>query len=583
MQIKVRNILGVSRADLAIEPGQIVLVAAGNRQGKSSLIDVIRMLVTGDLEARGTSKKKDLSALVRFGETGGKALFDDGKGAVREISFPSGDVQTHGNPAAGDPLACGAVLFSQMTPGARIKALREMLGGWPTPDELEAALVEVQGEKRGKESAGSIGQKLREQGWDPTWEASKEFGAKLKGQWRQVTGEQWGARKAENWRPEGFDAIDGPADIEAAQRLVKEAEAEVVENRASNIATEREIETMKATAARRGEIETSIETVAESIDRAMKDVEAAVKARAALPVAVDVTGMPKCPHCEKPIHVKQPNPHVIELTAPAVERALTKEELGERRMAIARADGQIQNKEGVLSTLRRNRLDLDSELTGVKEAERRLKALADRDMDGGDQDAAAAAAKRLEKAKADLRHLEQVDQAAAIHRKIQINVATTAVLAPEGLRQKCMGEVLERFNGALAELSEIIGQTARSVPAAVDIGLDGEVTVAALPLNLLSESERWSVDVVAMAAAARFKRPPICVVDRLDVAVGTFRNKALDLFKASGMTVVAAMAINPKRADRVPDFAKMPPGAPWGNTYWMADGQVMPLSEVTRE
>ncbi|WP_232448965.1 hypothetical protein [Burkholderia ubonensis] len=203
--------------------------------------------------------------------------------------------------------------------------------------------------------------------------------------------------------------------------------------------------------------------------------------------------------------------------------------------AAARESGDAARSE--LADLQRRRKQLDTDITTLREIERR-----------------AAGAAELAKA------------AAALHDDVAAYEAIASALAPDGIPADLLREALTPVNEQLTALAEM------SDWADVTITPEMEILAGGRAYALLSESERWRADAHIAAAISHFSGLKLLVLDRADVVVGPERDRLLywlDDLAHAGLIETALVFMSLKSA---------PGGLPDAiETFWVEGGHVAPI------
>jgi hypothetical protein len=156
-----------------------------------------------------------------------------------------------------------------------------------------------------------------------------------------------------------------------------------------------------------------------------------------------------------------------------------------------------------------------------------------------------------------------------LHDKIMTNNAVIDILAPDGLRAKKLGHVLELFNTAqLGRLSLAASWNQVTVDAEMTFAYGGR------PYALLSTSEQYRVRAVLQVAMAHLDGSAMVVLDAADVLDGPTRSGLFDLLDEAGLPALICMTLS--RREQVPDIE----ADGLGMSYWIEDGVAQPLHEL---
>ena len=553
IEIELRDFRGCERASLRVDP--IALVAGRNATGKSSIAQAIGAALTGNPLVVDGVAKGSAGMLVKIG-VGGAAVALSGPGGKTRVDWPSCNVTSDGKPPAANAYAVGALSLAALSARDRAAVVGVVLKADPTEEDLRLALADLGLE----DHVAALAKLIGEQGWDQAHAQRKEAGAGLKGEWRRVTGVNYGSRIAAAWVPKGWGAkeeklsekefVGDVARTKAAHEravaaaAVSDAEREQLMSEA-NLLAARQVAVADA--------QTVLRATATRLDQA-------TDARHGLPPAESEGGLP-CPHCGAFVII-----HRVSL----VEQTLVKvvpisaAELKKRRTKIAEADGDIARLKGEVQANQRTatlaQLDLDKSVA----ARTQIAGLTPGDKSAGSVEATRAA---VETAAARLVAYQQKTQANELREQILINDLVLGVLAADGLRAKKLGRVLDGFNGGQSlPLTQAAGWKA------VAIEPDMALTYGGRPYALLSTSEQYRVRAVMQAAMARIRGDDMVVLDAANVLDGVTRSGLFQLLIAAGLSAVVCMTLT--RRGQVPDLAAVNLGA----SYWLDNGVLEPLN-----
>ena len=221
-RIEVKNFLGLRHLAIDVE-APVLLVCGPNGAGKSSLIEAVRFALTG--ETPRAALKKDFPTLLSAGQTAGVvSVTADGQQITRNVKTGAG---------AGAPDDLGALAYTldaprlaRMDAKERRAALFGIMGVSFSSTTIERELID-----RGHmvDHVERIMPVLKG-GFDAAATEAKKLAAESRGAWKEVTGETYGAVKAETWaapipsRPR-YDADDVAAHRAAYEAAVAHAAA----------------------------------------------------------------------------------------------------------------------------------------------------------------------------------------------------------------------------------------------------------------------------------------------------------------------------------------------------------------------
>lgn len=520
--IQAENFLGIRRADVGL-PKPITLFGGSNYAGKSSLQEAVRMALTG--EPVRVDLKKEYGALVTEGAKSGYAEVSVATATGNEsasIVLPSGKAN-HSNgytaPAA-LPYVLDAQRFNSLDDKARRSFLFGLMGIRITPDTVSERLLAKGLDKAKVERVVPM---LRA-GFDAACTEAKSKATEAKGAWRALTGETYGAVKANTWKA-AHAAVDAAALTAAQQRTASvdqqiagvnqnvgalQADAKAHATRAARI------EALREPAARVERVQTKLaadEKDLQGWEDRVKETEA--KASGAAP-----THPLTCPHCKG--HVELAGGELKAYSAPD---GLRDEE------AAAALPELLRSRDLLRSAVANDKRDLQAANAAAAE----LKALTEGEQPAAPKQSAldeavaqladlktrrAAAAAEHDKLQAAERANTEADKktagAAAHHADVAAWDALATALAPDGIPGDMLGEALGPINTRLQQ-SALDAEWLR-------VGINADMSMSCIvpggeerAYALLSESERWRVDAMVAEAISHQSGLKLLVLDRFDV------------------------------------------------------------------
>jgi hypothetical protein len=556
IEIALRNFRGCERADIECAP--IALVGGHNAAGKSSLAQAVGAVLCGSALPLAGVSKAAASLLVKSGAGEARVVLKGETGTAR-IDWPSCQASAQGEPPAASVYAAGLQSVAFEAPAERARTLGRYLHADPTHEDLAHALAD---EEIGGDAVAVIWQSIEAQGWDGALALRKEKGTELKGAWRQVTGANWGSRVGASWVPPGWQFDFEPPqenDLLAALARAKANHDKAVAAAAVSGAERTRLAAEAATIeARKDDLQ-----AAEAKQAQLQgELDAARKARDLLPPG-NVDPVMPCPHCGAFVVLRQVN--LAERRLEMAEVSPPAAALKKRRMAIAEADGTVERLKGQLDEADRAvapaRLRMQSALLARTSLDK-MPPPAEAEVD------VEAAKAEVEAAEQRLTGFRAKRSADDLHDKIMTNNAVIDILAPDGLRAKKLGHVLELFNTAqLGRLSLAAGWNQVAVDPAMTLAYGGR------PYALLSTSEQYRVRAVLQVAMARLDHSAMVVLDAADVLDGPTRSGLFDLLEEAGLPALVLLTLS--RPSQCPDLA----AAGLGMSYWIAGGVAHPLHE----
>lgn len=514
-RLDVHNFCGVRRVSLDVcEP--LIVIGGANGSGKSSLAEGIRLALTG--EGARVVKPSEFAKLVTDGSKGSmvyvRVEHDEGR-TGRQVTMPDGNAVQEGPPLPGPeylPFVADPTRFARSSADYRRMLLFGLLDVRTSPEAVERMLTE-----RGvsPERAAEAASMMRS-GFPAACEYATEQAKAARASWRALTGEVYGARKAETWRSleVGFDAARLDAvlarletvvpDLDAAQREVGaiEARQRMAERSAKTIADLRE------KVSKQSEIEIKLADDMALLAR----VDAAYQASHAVP----------CPHCGAFVTIRLDKLEPYEGAQPTEEQLRTVEHytLQARGAVVASiTDGKrkLIEIEQAKKTLAETEAYEAVSGGAVERARERAAALR------READSLLTERRELERAQGQALEAEKrTEAAAAYHGDVAEWSSVVDLLAPDGIPSELLQDVLGRMNATLREYAHMSGFMQ------VTLTHDLEITANSRPYALLSKSERWRVDAMLAVAIAHYSGLRFVMLDEFDVLDAVFRQEMLD-------------------------------------------------------
>lgn len=559
LKLRVRNFLGVAAVDIDI--AGITLVGGGNGAGKSSLLEAAGCASTMNPLARGLRNKKAAIALMADGKEAGAVKLqyreaDGGAGDIT-IAYPACSVAQTGKPVhMGSALGIGVVSYASLSADQRAAEITARFETVPTLADLVAWFKEHPcGLQSDDIKAMMPG--IEDQGWDAYHKAAVEHGTKIKGAWERITKRRFGTAIAKTWMPAGLlegEDYDPAAEAEVLQRLKDSLEL-LASQRAVSADFRRRLET---DAARVDELETTLQRIEDETAVLNQRGEELIAERSHFIDAADAHNSLKCPHCKKRV---QYDPKGGERgTLHALKGAPTWDEIQDGRAAIARID---EERKGVVERLEKNAREaatVRAELLNAQRARKTLDEIAN--LPVADDQAIAAARQAVVDQELKCQAVDRLGEAMRIAEEFAEHEHVIAAVAPGGVRSVVLRRKLSEINAKLAEISS----TARFPD--VQLNDDLEPLYAGRAYALISESERWRVDLAMQVLLAEQEGAKLLLVDRLDVLEPDARPGVLKMLKARGIPTLMACTARDQAA--LPDLAR----AKFGSVHWLAKGRL---------
>lgn len=536
--IEAQNVLGIAAVSVALST-PVTLFAGPNGNGKSSLAEAIRMALGGDIEARGVKLKKDLQALVYEGAKSGSIEVTHEGGLVTFALLPS-DKTTPAEayvPHKSLPFVLEPHRFAALDANERRTMLFDLMGL-----KITSAIVKERLTARGVDAAKAerVGPLLKA-GFEAACTEAKRKGTEAKGAWRVVTGETYGAVKAESWK------ADVPKqDAAAATNLATELKhAEVaLEQWTKQIGTlEGEDKRRNLMHGRLPALQAEAGKLQRALDKQTADEaglatwEQKLQATAAeagqgkrVGLVHDLAkGLAWCLSFENPHAAKEPE----EIEAIAAVNAYEREhgaigaagspeaqaKLPEVRKSRDLMASAVLNGKRDIEAIKQAKAQVDTitaelaepfDAAGLTEARKQADTL---------KTQRAELVKKLDVIKAQKAAAEAAEkktgEAAVHHADVVAWDLIAAGLAPDGIPGEMLAEALEPFNARLSQSAADSDWLPIRVSA--DMAIETAETVDGRPYKLLSESEKWRADVMLAESISFISGLKLLVLDRVDV------------------------------------------------------------------
>ena len=557
MQIKIRNFRGIETADISVAGG-ITLLAGLNASGKSSAAQAVAAAVTGNTIPFSGFRKTDAKKLVHDENTSGHVniISDNGETSV---AWPDGKRASIGigSPPAATMIAAGLEsLVDILKTAERAKMLAPYLKSQPTKDDLAYALPDIR-----SELVDGLWKSIELNGWDSAYDQAKQKGAETKGRWRQVTGSQYGIKKAAEWTPAGWDYATAGSSEEPLRLAVFNA-GQNLETAIKNQATD---EIKLAELREEAGYQVDIQELEQAIVSAQQLHKERITAREQLPPAdSNKSGNHvNCPYCREKIVVTG-GAGAYQFQKAAL---IPDEEISARYKAIAQADGKTANAKDAMWDAQHKLAEAQVKIKKAQEA----RVILEKENNGQKTTAAQSVDCRdmVYRAELQLKNFRDKTEADRLHNMIETNQEIVSVLVADGLRAKKLKEGVEVFNQEfLLPLCRIAKWSEVSLEDELIPGYGGR------PYSLLSESEKFRVRVTLQVAMALMEKSDMVIIDGADILDQKGRGGLFSMLFTVKIPSLVCMTVAFPGKTPPPDLKKM--GC--GETYWVENGAVCSLN-----
>ena len=510
--ITIENFLGARHVDIAM-PTPICLIAGRNASGKSSVLEAVRMALTGATVR--VDLKKHYPALISDGAETASIRVDTDDGTYG-VDLPDGKSKSSTNGAM--IYAFDGQRFAAMPAADRLTMLYGLMGV-----SLDGAAV------RASLAAAGVAQEridllmpIVRAGFPAAHEEAASRAKSGKAAWRAITGETWGEQKAPRWKAKAPAAVGNPQLIADTRTALDKARVDFeTANQTMGALTEAEAAYQRWLAGRNGlrarvDMLARLTTKADTDRQILADVEAKVAAARKENQGESTCA---CPHCGGMLSGMLEGGTLV--LAPYV--------MPTPGMAESELSGSLSDYEAHLASARRAASNSDRDLVEAKAA---AAALAEYDAnavfppDVADIEAARSEVARLrheitnheaalrmvdDAARAQQKAARDTETAAAHHADIMAWITAADALAPDGIPADMLAKALGPFNAILEKHAEATGWRC------VSIDQDAVIAAAGRPYALHSESERWRMDAILAATISELTGTRLLALDRMDV------------------------------------------------------------------
>ena len=552
MKITVNNFRGADHVEIASE--RMSLVAGLNGAGKTSVLLAAACTLSGDLSPLGL-RKADGGALVKTGASGAECVIETESGTAR-AEWPKCERSTTDKPPFASEVAVGLSSIIEMDGKDRPVYLSELLKTDPSRADFDAALIEAGiATKEDLPKFDKVWDTVERDGWSAAHARAIDSGKTQKGNWNQVTKENWGLKKGETFEPEGWDSSLAAKSQETLDDAVTAARATTEHHVGRLAVSEDVIERLQASADKMDERKEAYEEAVKRQEAAKAELAEIEKKIAAIGSMQDDEGLP-CPHCGEGIRlVKKSAAETTLAKAERIERKI----LEARRAEFASLDGARQRLRSEVSAasveVDRSKSDFDASKVARDELDSGVNSEGSAQ---DDVDAAREAERAATRSRDAFRNKVEADR---IHRSILRNLKMIDILAPSGVRHTVLKRKLTAFNDEIAKICTAARFGKVSVNDTLGIEYAGRAYV------LLSASEQFRCRVALQIACADVDGSEAVIIDGADILDNQSRGGLFGMLAKRGGRAVIGMTM--RSQDSAPDLASKG----LGSVYWIECGK----------
>lgn len=577
--IKAQGMLRIKQVDLKCNAA-IQIICGGNRHGKSSLLESLRMAISGE-QVRDVTKVKDMHTLVNDGAKAGGVVVEIDNTADKSFALhlPKG---ARSGPDITDAMrvAANGARFSEMTPDERRVFLLSLTGEAADKATIQQWLI---ADGCNATFAQEIMIALHASGFAGAQKEAESNATAAKQTWKLISNLTWGPKQAEGWAAPVPDVL--AHDVEVLRASIKVQDDRQAGFNEQIGAAKQAMTTAKQASDRRAALQASVTRLPEL----EKLLPVAIKERDDYQIKVEALRQrAKGTHRAGLVHdlavfvhgIKfQDDPRAIrqaelmraydlehgpvadgEKADPAAIASLPEHEKGlqvlmnraanlQRDIDAARmAKGQFDALAPAQTVELPNTDDLNEQLTDCRAERQRLQNLL-LDVEAAQRGRAEAASKTA-KAKAE-------------HEKVMAWLKIAERLSPSGIQAEMLAAALEPVNEALDQAAADTGWPL------VQILPDMSMLIAGKTRNLESPSGMWRADAMIAQAVSELSGLKLLLLDGADILEPADRGVLLewlhilvdnDALDSAHVNMTTAKLIDPPR--------------PTMETHWIEDGRI---------
>lgn len=549
-KIDINNFCGLRYVKIAVT-APVLMIAAHNGAGKSSLLDAIKLAVTG--EPSRVVLKGDYGQMIKEGsKTGDVAVTLDGRDCTYDLKAKKGVAFNHADEMPAMPYVLDATLFAKASLADRRNLLSAITGSTPTPELIIKRLLE-----RGCESTlVEVLKPVLRLGFEASHKEAKNKQKEARGAWGAVTGETYGDLKGGDWKAPRPEFVD--------EELLAKQEKELAILEADHDSNTQQIGALEQQWRDANNAQAQVTALQEKADLLKRrqdkkaNDEKELDRMLTLIASLDVK---ECPCCQARLITKggellqaglsgltKELPNYIQ-ARDMFMRAIANDvrDIAESQAAQEQLKnmGALANPALMLPNIESLRIRINA----MKAERATLKA-------------------SIHKLQTDKRALEEAStkesNAATYHANIQAWGKIADALAPEGIQSDLLVGALKKVNARLRQSADDTDWFQ------ISVGADMAITASGRPYNLLSESEKWRADAHLTEMISHLSGLKLMVLDRMDVLGTDNRNTCvqwLDILADEGDvdTIVVAVTLKEKPKSMPASY----------QVAWIADGEVV--------
>ena len=364
-------------------------------------------------------------------------------------------------------------------------------------------------------------------GFEVANKVATDWAKELKGEYKGVTGQQWGKNQSATWTPEHWQA---DLELEKQETLI----ADVNNTRARFEAKIAEVAAAKKNnefAGKKEIYEREIAICSEKIDALTEALEKHREDLAARKLSSQVV---TCSGCGLEGSIE--NGKLVALshcTTNVSTRAL--------ETLVKNTESDLANLQAKLGAAQQGYKQADVEIVAIDDAAVEVERAA------------------LTLSEQRLQAFTKKHRATSLHKQIEETLRVADIVSPDGLPMRALQESLETVNAKLGKLCDLAGWSR------VAISRDLRLTYRDRPYKIISESEKYRCDVTFQMFAARALKSQIVLLDQADILDKNGRDDLFNLLAECGITAIVGMT-----AEAAPNMGALDCGC----TYVVENGTV---------
>ena len=576
MEITIENWKGCHSA--TIIASCVTLLAGRNGAGKSSCLEAIAYTATGSKLSTAEKQRK-----VSRGHARASVVISQGS-STRELSLPSGDLSLVQWESSTSPYAAGMIDATDLSSIDLTALLLTILDARPTEDDLAKALAPYGYDKAAQANVLKHIKQHGDRGYDAAHDTFADQGKKLKGQYRECTGQTYGVAQSASWIPDGWEA-----DLTTFSEETLQAALADENSRLEALIKEQAVDDSRYSCLQEKwlGIDRAMEAVASAIENrevakhreqaAQDEYDNAREAYRKIPVLAKGVKPEtfKCYNCgienlaggRKPPDAKGPSEKQIAENLAARQAA-------EAAGVAAKNQLDIMKAQTLSASIAVNNAQKD--VDACKAAHEELIAAKPADSKGATTEEIEAQRGAVANAERRLRLFNQYKRSRVLYNSVVKNQYLIDLLAPEGLRKQKLSEAVKRFNVEhLKPISDLAGWTGESGERQDLVIFPNDMTMAFGPTALqeCSEGEKVKARITMQVALALIDNSDMILIDRIDELDRVGRRELFEL-AASLDEKPVIVALHYANRDEAPDISAI------GRTYWIEGHSVTPLAEA---